>query len=160
MTSIQSPLTVLRCCILTIFLMNASAYRNSKTKTESVINKDKTGSESDYFWSSTDEKYRNCYEILSHGFRKNGIYVIYPFDCCQGKAVKVYCDQKTDGGGWTVIQRRTDIEPHVDFYRTWMEYALGFGDLAGEFWLGLDNIHKITDQQMNEVRFDIIMIKF
>lgn len=33
------------------------------------------------------------------------------------------------GGGWTVIQKRTD--GIVQFQRTWSEYLDGFGDLNG-----------------------------
>ena len=32
----------------------------------------------------------------------------------------------------------------VDFYRTWDEYRLGFGDVTGEYWLGNDNLHTLT----------------
>lgn len=70
-------------------------------------------------------------------------------------STQVLCDMDTWGGGWTVIQRRDDIQPRQDFYLTWMEYALGFGNLNGEFWLGLDHIHALTDQAYNEILFNL-----
>lgn len=54
----------------------------------------------------------------------------------------------TDGGGWTVFQRRMDGT--VDFYRTWTDYEQGFGDLSGEFWLGLSKIHRLTSTNSRE----------
>ncbi|XP_035829471.1 ficolin-1-like [Aplysia californica] len=66
--------------------------------------------------------------------------------------LKVTCDTLTDGGGWIVIQRRASAD--VDFYRGWSDYKEGFGDLAGNFWLGLENIHRLTSLARYELRFD------
>ena len=57
------------------------------------------------------------------------------------------------GGGWTVIQRRQDGT--VNFTRTWDEYKEGFGVLHGEFWMGNENIHKITNQGDYSLRIDL-----
>ncbi len=64
---------------------------------------------------------------------------------------------ENDNGGWTVFQRRKDGS--VDFYRDWMDYARGFGNLTGEFWLGLRKLHRITSLSRgavgNELRVDM-----
>jgi hypothetical protein len=60
------------------------------------------------------------------------VYTIYP----SGTAVQVYCDQTTDGGGWTVFLRRHKQEPQLNFSRTFKEYEEGFGCPSGEYWLG------------------------
>lgn len=43
----------------------------------------------------------------------------------------------------------------VDFYRGWDNYKKGFGLMDGEFWLGLDKIHRLTNQTVNELRVDL-----
>ncbi|XP_065361337.1 ficolin-1-like [Calliphora vicina] len=54
----------------------------------------------------------------------------------------VACDNHTQGGGWTVIQRR--INGTVDFFRGWSDYKQGFGSIDGEFFIGLDKLHALT----------------
>ena len=65
----------------------------------------------------------------------------------------VYCDMRTDGGGWTVFQRRQDGS--VDFYRGWNDYKSGFGQLTAEFWLGNDKIHRLTAARPNTLRVEL-----
>ena len=65
----------------------------------------------------------------------------------------MFCDQTTAGGGWTVFQKRLDGS--VDFYRGWADYKNGFGNLNGEFWLGLDKINRITNSERYELRVDM-----
>ena len=66
---------------------------------------------------------------------------------------EVFCDQKTAGGGWTVFQKRRDGS--VDFFRGWADYKRGFGNLNGEFWLGLRKIHRLTVSSRNKLRVDL-----
>ena len=67
-------------------------------------------------------------------------------------AFDVFCDQTTAGGGWTVFQKRLDGS--VNFYRGRTDYKNGFGNLNGEFWLGLDKIHRLTKSK-NKLRVDL-----
>ena len=78
---------------------------------------------------------------------------MYKIDPDGSGEFEVLCDQTTAGGGWTVFQKRQDGS--VDFYRGWDDYKRGFGNLTGEFWLGLDKIHRLTVSSSNKLRVDL-----
>ncbi|XP_053233937.1 fibroleukin-like isoform X2 [Podarcis raffonei] len=94
---------------------------------------------------------RDCAEIHKQGIRDNGIYTIQPIPLRQH--FEAYCDMVTDGGGWTVFQRRQDGS--VDFNRTWQEYRQGFGSLQGEHWLGNEHLHSLTRLGQHVVRIEL-----
>ena len=78
---------------------------------------------------------------------------MYTIDPDGEGAFEVFCDQKTSGGGWTVFQKRLDGS--VSFYNYWDDYKNGFGNLNGEFWLGLDKIYRLTEKKRNRLRVDL-----
>ncbi|XP_042544374.1 ficolin-3 [Dipodomys spectabilis] len=93
---------------------------------------------------------RSCQELLSHGATLSGWYqVCLP----EGRALSVYCDMDTTGGGWLVFQRRQDGS--VDFFRSWSSYKAGFGNQASEFWLGNENLHQLTLQGTWQLRVEL-----
>ena len=52
-----------------------------------------------------------------------------------------------------MFQKRLDGS--VDFYRNWNDYKHGFGNLNGEFWFGLDKIHRLASDNNNMLRVDL-----
>lgn len=95
---------------------------------------------------------RDCSQAMLNGDTTSGLYTIY-INGDKTQALEVYCDMTSDGGGWIVFLRRKN--GREDFYRNWKAYAAGFGDRREEFWLGLDNLSKITAQGQYELRVDL-----
>uniref|UniRef100_A0A8C1S973 Microfibril associated protein 4 n=1 Tax=Cyprinus carpio TaxID=7962 RepID=A0A8C1S973_CYPCA len=101
-------------------------------------------------------QYENdCSDIYNSGEKVSGIYSIYP---AVDIPVWVYCQMISDwndedSGGWTVIQRRMDGS--VNFYRPWNQYKRGFGNVEGEYWLGLENMYQLTRNRAYILRVDL-----
>ncbi|XP_078504057.1 angiopoietin-2 [Lissotriton helveticus] len=87
--------------------------------------------------------FRDCAQAYKSGLTTSGIYTLTLNNTTDN--IKAFCDMETNGGGWTIIQRRVDGS--VDFHRTWKEYKMGFGDASGEYWLGNDLVSQLTNQQ-------------
>ena len=92
----------------------------------------------------------NCcclgYNNNNYNVKSSGVYTIANFCGVKCSNTRVYCDTSLGGGGWTVIQSRKDGS--VDFKkRDWVEYEDGFGNLHGEFWIGLRSMHCLTSQE-------------
>ncbi|XP_038152225.1 angiopoietin-2a [Cyprinodon tularosa] len=95
--------------------------------------------------------YMDCAAVYKSGNTKSGVYTLtIPNTTTE---VKAFCDMETEGGGWTVLQKR--FEGHVDFHRTWQEYKKGFGEPSGEYWLGNEFVSKLTSQKTYKLRIKL-----
>ncbi|XP_075376000.1 tenascin isoform X3 [Mycteria americana] len=95
---------------------------------------------------------KDCSQALLNGETTSGLYTIY-LNGDKAQPLQVFCDMGKDGGGWIVFLRRQNGKE--DFYKNWKTYMAGFGDPKDEFWIGLENLHKITSQGQYELRVDL-----
>ncbi|KAM9847854.1 angiopoietin-2a [Aulostomus maculatus] len=99
----------------------------------------------------TPTTFMDCAAIFKSGNIQSGVYTLtLPNTTLETKA---FCDMETEGGGWTILQKRFD--GHVDFHRTWQEYKKGFGDASGEFWLGNEFVSRLTNHQSYKLRIHL-----
>ena len=112
---------------------------------------------------NNEDPIENCCDL---GFRqtefseivnKPKVYKFKNFcENCRSTPTSGYCDTLTDGGGWLVVQRRTNGSEN--FHRNWNDYEMGFGSLTGELWYGLRALHCLTQQGKWELRIDFTFI--
>nr|XP_028600556.1 fibrinogen-like protein 1 isoform X2 [Podarcis muralis] len=111
------------------------------------------GSENSVIDLGEEREYKDCAEIYNAGHKQSGYYKMKPLESPRG--FSAYCDM-SEGGGWTVFQRRSDGSQNFD--RDWAEYEQGFGDFAspdGEYWLGNKNLHYLTSQGNYTLKIDL-----
>ncbi|KAM4582043.1 angiopoietin-4 isoform 1-T3 [Fundulus diaphanus] len=97
------------------------------------------------------QMWKDCADAYKAGRSASGLYHIYIGN--RTEPVQVYCDMETNGGGWTVFQRR--FNGSVDFQRSWREYKMGFGDVSGEHWLGNEVLYLLTSQGQYSLRVEL-----
>ena len=98
---------------------------------------------------------RDCSDLPAG--TSSGVHLVQPGLGRRSDPAWTFCDMTTDGGGWTVFQRRADLLPREDFYRDWTEYKNGFGQLEAEFWWGLQKLWLMTAplDRRYELRVDL-----
>ncbi|NWH48164.1 FGL1 protein, partial [Fregata magnificens] len=95
-----------------------------------------------------------CSALYNRKKAKNGYYRIRPR--ADREPFLAYCDM-SDGGGWTVIQRRSNGKEN--FNRKWDDYKLGFGKFQGkndEYWLGNDHIYDLLARGESSLKIDLM----
>uniref|UniRef100_A0A8C6AEY3 Angiopoietin 4 n=1 Tax=Marmota marmota marmota TaxID=9994 RepID=A0A8C6AEY3_MARMA len=98
-----------------------------------------------------EQVFQDCAEIHRSGATADGVYTIRVTNVSEPK--KVFCGMESNGGGWTIIQRRVDGSE--DFQRSWKEYKEGFGNPAGEYWLGNEAVHQLTSRATYSLRVEL-----
>nr|BAN92386.1 self-incompatibility-linked fibrinogen-like protein-A [Ciona intestinalis] len=90
--------------------------------------------------------YQDCKAMYDAGYVESGVYPIWIYKLY--KFTHVYCDMDvqavSNNTGWISIQKRVNGE--INFDRGWQNYVDGFGNVRGEYWIGLKHIYALTNQ--------------
>ncbi|NWR79736.1 ANGP4 protein, partial [Centropus unirufus] len=94
-----------------------------------------------------EQLFQDCAEVRRAGIRAT------PLSAPWLSPLQAFCDMETERGGWTVIQLRANGS--LSFQRSWKEYKQGFGDAAGEHWLGNEAVHLLTSRAPYALRIEL-----
>ena len=64
--------------------------------------------------------------------------------CCAANCIPQLIQQNVDGSDF--------------FNRSWAEFKVGFNDTRGNFWLGNDLLHQLTENRRYKLRFDLQLL--
>ncbi|KAJ8033978.1 Ficolin-1 [Holothuria leucospilota] len=103
-------------------------------------------------FTTNQPDYIDCLDVYQAGKTDSGVYIIKP-TTWDGPPFEVYCNM-TDGGGWTVFQRR--VNGSVSFDVDWDDYKDGFGSPDHELWLGNEKMFSLTTQRRYQLRIDFV----
>lgn len=95
----------------------------------------------------------DCSDIKASGFTTSEVYRVYVIDSNRRYYADAYCDMTTANNSWLIFQKRKDGSE--EFYRGWTDYANGFGDPNGEYWLGNEFLHILTSKRTYRLRIDM-----
>ncbi|XP_023415884.1 angiopoietin-4 [Cavia porcellus] len=101
--------------------------------------------------SPDEQVFQDCEDIRRSGVNQDGVYTIHIPNLNESK--RVFCVMDTSGGAWTLIQRRENGT--VNFQRSWQEYKQGFGNPAGEHWLGNEAVYQLTSRAKYSLRLEM-----
>lgn len=82
--------------------------------------------------------------------KTTGVYYIRTSSPLNSTSFYAYCvktptslpeDHPGKNGAWTTILYRSNS--NINFYRNWEMYKMGFGNIAGDHWIGLKNLNEV-----------------
>nr|XP_036675437.1 fibrinogen-like protein A [Drosophila suzukii] len=79
--------------------------------------------------------------------RTNRIYKIYK------PGISIFKAPCSSTGWMTILRRQGES---VDFNRNWANYTNGFGNLAGDFFIGLEKLHQMTKDKPHELHIKLM----
>ena len=91
---------------------------------------------------------QDCQDLLNLGYKNSGVYSMNFF----GKGQRdIRCNMENEDGGWIVILYR--MAGQYSWNVVWDQYKNGIGDISGDFYLGNELIHQITDSGQYELYY-------
>ncbi|XP_072120372.1 fibrinogen like 1B isoform X1 [Mobula birostris] len=128
-------------------------YNSYRIKESTKTRKEEQANTSHSITPNQTIYHHDCSEVYNSGSTTSGYYKIQPKSGAE--PILAYCDM-SEGGGWTVIQRRSNGK--VNFNRGWDDYKSGFGLFQGkndEYWLGNENIYQILAAGRYIIKIDL-----